>query len=679
MRRVGPEFTRVPKTLRLGTWVDQLGVRRLCARCNSFTRVTRFEKERDKMRRTIVRLSVLTVVLPVFVDAAFGADPAGTAFTYQGHLKQGGVPVTQTCSFGFGLWDDPVAGGPPLVLTRPAVEVVNGLFTVDLDFGSEPFDGDGRWLEIWVCCPGPGDPGGYCSSPPTNFTLVGPRQELTPVPYALYAGAGGDPSLWKLNGTSVYYKDGKVGIGTSDPGYNLEVVGSSNSFRVGNTNSWLRVSTGGNTRLSLGDGAGNEAGYILGGHNASGDNVVKISGCTDAGSCPTGTTFLQNGNVGIGTSTPDAKLHVTGSTRPVILAETSSTSSSAFAVEGVVTSTTPGGYSTGVRGINNSTTGNGIGVYGSQNGSGWGVYGLATSGRGVYGNSTSGTGIYGYSMNGDGVRGSCGSSAGWAGHFVNSSSNGGALYAQGSGAGRDEATLRVNNTEPTAGMAAYMTSSSTWATMHVQNDGAGETLWLVNNGGGHIIVAKTDDQWRFWVDGDGITHARVLEIHGGADLSEGFDVRGLRADRNDQPDAPSGDVQTQAQDRGPTGETPTPGMVVAIDPKNPGKLVVSTESYDRKVAGIISGAGGVNPGMLMGQSGSEADGDYPVALTGRVRCLCAASNGPIQPGDLLTTSDTPGHAMKVTDYTKAQGAIIGKAMTTLETGRGLVLVLVSLQ
>ena len=73
------------------------------------------------------------------------------------------------------------------------------------------------------------------------------------------------------------------------------------------------------------------------------------------------------------------------------------------------------------------------------------------------------------------------------------------------------------------------------------------------------------------------------------------------------------------------------------------------------------------------------DGDRAVALTGRVFCLADVSNGSIEPGDLLTTSHTPGHAMKVTDYTKANGAVLGKAMTSLESGKGLVLVLVALQ
>jgi hypothetical protein len=59
--------------------------------------------------------------------------------------------------------------------------------------------------------------------------------------------------------------------------------------------------------------------------------------------------------------------------------------------------------------------------------------------------------------------------------------------------------------------------------------------------------------------------------------------------------------------------------------------------------------------------------------------MADAGTGPIEPGDLLTTSDTPGHAMRVVDHDRANGAILGKAMTSLDEGRGLVLVLVSLQ
>jgi hypothetical protein len=73
------------------------------------------------------------------------------------------------------------------------------------------------------------------------------------------------------------------------------------------------------------------------------------------------------------------------------------------------------------------------------------------------------------------------------------------------------------------------------------------------------------------------------------------------------------------------------------------------------------------------------EGDRNVALSGRVYVLADSANGAIQPGDLLTTSATPGYAMKVTNHSKAEGAILGKAMTSLAGGKGMVLVLVTLQ
>jgi len=87
----------------------------------------------------------------------------------------------------------------------------------------------------------------------------------------------------------------------------------------------------------------------------------------------------------------------------------------------------------------------------------------------------------------------------------------------------------------------------------------------------------------------------------------------------------------------------------------------------------------VKPGLTLRQKSTLADGNHPVALTGRVWCYVDAETAPVVPGDLLTTSDVPGHAMKAMDHAQAQGAIVGKAMTRLNHGRGLVLVLVSLQ
>lgn len=125
-------------------------------------------------------------------------------------------------------------------------------------------------------------------------------------------------------------------------------------------------------------------------------------------------------------------------------------------------------------------------------------------------------------------------------------------------------------------------------------------------------------------------------------------------------------------------ETLEPGMVVAIDKQNPGKLCLARGAYNRCVAGIVSGANNFSVGAVLGSTPDCKDAP-PIALSGRVYVHCDSSSAPIEPGDLLTTSDVPGHAMKVADYPRAQGAIIGKAMTALESGRGMVLVLVNLQ
>ena len=126
-----------------------------------------------------------------------------------------------------------------------------------------------------------------------------------------------------------------------------------------------------------------------------------------------------------------------------------------------------------------------------------------------------------------------------------------------------------------------------------------------------------------------------------------------------------------------TKEVPK-GSVLVIDDEHPGELKLSDRAYDTRVAGINKGVNGANPGLILSQQGVAAGGQ-DVALSGRVYALADASSGPIRPGDLLTTSAVPGHAMKVTDSARALGAIIGKAMSPLEQGRGMILVLVSLQ
>ncbi len=181
-----------------------------------------------------------------------------------------------------------------------------------------------------------------------------------------------------------------------------------------------------------------------------------------------------------------------------------------------------------------------------------------------------------------------------------------------------------------------------WYSGGVHNDGQD------NNGGGATLMT---------LDGSGnlnvTANASVctLSIRGGCDVAEPFEM-----------------------------STPAiaAGSVVVIDEQHAGHLKLSDRAYDTRVAGIVSGANGINPGIAMHQDGVLQDGQN-VALSGRVYVLADASSSPIVPGDLLTTSATPGHAMKVTDSARAQGTILGKAMTSLKEGKGMVLVLVTLQ
>ena len=156
------------------------------------------------MKRTQVLLVALVVLLavsatttltlaqgPIVTGPALAPlASAGTAFTYQGHLKSGGNVVNGACAMAFRLYDDPSGSGligGPITTTVP---VTNGLFTVGLDYGSNAFDGNGRWLDIQVACP----PGG-------SYVPLTPRQPLTPAPYALFAS---NASLLDGQGSSAF-------------------------------------------------------------------------------------------------------------------------------------------------------------------------------------------------------------------------------------------------------------------------------------------------------------------------------------------------------------------------------------------------------------------------------------------------------------------------------------------
>ena len=118
------------------------------------------------------------------------------------------------------------------------------------------------------------------------------------------------------------------------------------------------------------------------------------------------------------------------------------------------------------------------------------------------------------------------------------------------------------------------------------------------------------------------------------------------------------------------------GTVMGLNEK--AKLQEGYHAYDKKVAGVVSGAGGNRPGIVLGRQESR-NKRIPIALMGKVFCKVDANYSPIEVGDLLTTSATPGHAMKASDPVKAFGAVIGKALRPLKTGEGLIPILIALQ
>ena len=119
-----------------------------------------------------------------------------------------------------------------------------------------------------------------------------------------------------------------------------------------------------------------------------------------------------------------------------------------------------------------------------------------------------------------------------------------------------------------------------------------------------------------------------------------------------------------------------PGTVMVLG--NDGALYESQQAYDKRVAGVVSGAGDYKPGIVLDKRHTQSN-RQPIGLMGKVFCKVDAQFGAIEVGDLLTTSPTPGHAMKANDPLKAFGSVIGKALRTLKEGQGLIPILIALQ
>jgi hypothetical protein len=187
---------------------------------------------------------------------------------------------------------------------------------------------------------------------------------------------------------------------------------------------------------------------------------------------------------------------------------------------------------------------------------------------------------------------------------------------------------------------------------HGRNPGDNEVISILQNG--NVGIGTPNPTSRLTVNGT---------------IDCGGDIRLLGADCAEEFDTSSTDEIE-------------PGTVMIVG-SSEGILEPSSKAYDKKVAGVVSGAGEFNPGIVLDKKQIEQYNENKkraqVAIIGKVYCKVDASYSQIEVGDLLTTSQTVGHAMKANDAVKAFGSVIGKALRPLVEGRALIPILVALQ
>jgi len=635
----------------------------------------------------------------VFVAAVPTSGEIPKQINYQGILTDTeGDPITEEgVLMSFRVYDHLTAGTLLWSTTDKPVDVSGGMFNVILgeyrpgeeETMSLPFD-QPYFLEIEV-----------------GSDVMSPRMSLSPAPYSLSSrGVSGD--------SNTFPADGYVGVGKLDPVRNMNIFEDKN----GNVGIGIDNPNGGNMAseaIEFLDGQsirgylkynGTGSGYpyqlhlknlYSGGSIAIGvsgmTNAIKVAsdgkiglglynpseklevsgairlgdsdapipgnpgtirwtgsdflGCTVAGTWISLTSTVGGGGggwtddgtavrltsssdrVGIGTSSPVFKLHATDNNRftPTVKGENTFNNTSGYLGSG---ESEPYGV------IGKNETGNNSGFLGGLE---YAVYAENKDGED---NDVS----YGYIGGADkGVFGA---------YKVNLSQfNYGSLGEQTSGVYGYSAESNGIMGESATGYGVYARVTNVFTSAIYAENSAGGPAGEFH--GKVKIVGEASSLAAMEIHGNIHIHnpssgELVMQLGDGLDYAEGFDVSETEEIRA--------------------------GSVLVIDSDNPGELKLSELSYDRKVVGIVAGANNLGSGVRLGAGRFDCD----VALAGRVYCYADATEEAIKPGDLLTTSSTPGHAMKASDHTKAHGAILGKAMEGLPKGKkGQILVLVTLQ
>jgi hypothetical protein len=507
-----------------------------------------------------------------------------------------------------------------------------------------------------------------------------------------WKGMSTDTSLWQINGTDVFRGAGKVGVGTDNPlsKFHLKNDDGTIAARIENTYTGAATSYSllldnksentndryGIMSRSYGSPNGGDlfavygkaipqdenmdayGGYFFVDSTGSGTHyglyteasgignygLYAKSGTSDAWAAYLDGRVTIKNRLGVGTDTPEGKVDILSGNKLAVQIQNSSESTDTIygidlLVDSLSGSPRYGIHNLVIPSLSSTTKAYGIFSKVEPNGTGlhFGLNGVANGDDniGVRGKS-SGTGI--------GVKGVNTDGSGYAGYF---DGNG---YIHDRLEIRDKIFLRPVGNGDGGEIELFDNDGDQTVTIRAgQTTDNGAELLMYNDDGDKTIELDAD-----WGTGKGRVITDELQITGGSDLAENFNVE-------------HHDINI------------LPGMVVCIDPNTEGGLKLSEKAYDKTVVGVISGANGVDPGMLMGQKASIADGDWPIALAGRVYVKADASRQSIHPGDLLTSASLPGHAMVASKQRKAQGAILGKALTALDSGTGYVLILVNLR
>ena len=290
----------------------------------------------------------------------------------------------------------------------------------------------------------------------------------------------------------------------------------------------------------------------------------------------------------------------------------------------------------GVHGVNDAPQGGSI-----KPDFGAGVWGESTNGLGVFGSSDNNVGIQGRSLNDDGIQGfaSAPGKSGVAGFHSNAGH--GVFGQSGSGAG----TMGVSDT----GIGAYGQSNGHNGVEGRASADRRSGVAGFHSGSGPGVFGQSATGSAGYFQGD-VEVTGDIRLINGNDVAETFDLKAV--------------------------DGVEPGTVMVLD--DLGGLVQSRQTYDNKVVGVVAGAGNYKPGIVLGAREVKNE-QIPIALLGRTFCKVDAQYSSIAIGDMLTTSSTPGHAMKASDPAKAFGAVIGKALQPLTAGRGLIPILICLQ